>query len=337
MSYGEIIAQLGDQPQPDDILQYCRERITEVTAITGRPLLLYVANFLQGIRSSIKHEDKTALSDMMDGVNTEEIDFMINSPGGSPEVTETMVNMLRSKYSHIRFAIPNMAKSAATLLCLSGDELLMDHRSELGPTDPQITYTSGGEQRMEAAEDILDGFEDVKKKLKTEGVTALPAYSPLINKYSIALFAACENARQLTRTLATNWLSNYMFVGQPDAAIKADEITEMFANHALTLSHNRAISIDQCIGAGMKVVDLRRPEQKQLDDALWRLWCGYERFFEKFGGIYKVYQSSTGGLLLKFQQMSQSSDAKQQQTPKPSPALPKGQQSGPVMRKKKRR
>jgi ClpP class serine protease len=66
------------------------------------------------------------------------LDFLINSPGGFAEVTESIAGMIRSKYKHVRFAIPNMAKSAATLLVLSGDELLMDHRSELGPVDPQV-------------------------------------------------------------------------------------------------------------------------------------------------------------------------------------------------------
>ncbi|MQY59252.1 MAG: hypothetical protein GH144_06555 [Clostridia bacterium] len=38
----------------------------------------------------------------------------------------------------MRFLIPHTAYNAATMLALSGDEILMDDRSTLGPIDPQI-------------------------------------------------------------------------------------------------------------------------------------------------------------------------------------------------------
>jgi ClpP class serine protease len=50
---------------------------------------------------------------------------------------------LRNKFAHIRFIIPSLAKSAATMLVMSGDEILMDTGAELGPIDPQMQTASG--------------------------------------------------------------------------------------------------------------------------------------------------------------------------------------------------
>jgi len=137
------------------------ELIKKVEAITKRPLLVYVAD-VNKAESILKPEDKTGFSDLIEGIREKQVDLFINSPGGFAEVTEAIVSMIRAKFTNIRFMIPNMAKSAGTLLVLSGNELLMDHRSELGPVDPQIEYQSVEGKKREAAEDIIDGFEEAK-------------------------------------------------------------------------------------------------------------------------------------------------------------------------------
>ena len=77
-------------------------------------------------------------SDLINGFNSKKVDVFIHSPRGSAEATKSLVSLLRENFNHIRFIVPNMAKSAATMMVLSGNEILMDDRSELGPIDPQI-------------------------------------------------------------------------------------------------------------------------------------------------------------------------------------------------------
>jgi len=144
-----------------------------------------------------------------------------------------------------------MAKSAATLLVLSGDAILMDHRSELGPIDPQVGYRSIDGQKNEAAEDILDGFEEAKEALAAKGPAATPAYVPLLNKYTIGLLQSCKNAMKLSRELAETWLRTYMYRSDPTSA-KITKTAEYFASHGNTLSHNRAIGIDKCLELDLK-------------------------------------------------------------------------------------
>jgi hypothetical protein len=281
---------------PQDCLKMRQDLIKEIEQLTRRRLLVYVAD-INKPESALKPEDKTGFSDLIQDIKEEEVDFLINSPGGFAEVTEAIVGMLRARFKSIRFAIPNMAKSAATLLVLSGDELLMDHRSELGPVDPQVEYTSIDGRKREAAEDILDGFKEAKEVLAKEGPAATPAYVPLLNKYTIGLLRGCRNAMQLSQELAETWLRTYMFAKDPGSP-KPKEIAEFFAIHAKTLSHNRAILIDKCLDLGIKLIDLRKAENKNLAEKLWELWCLFELHFERTP-VHKMYENSAGCSLQK--------------------------------------
>jgi hypothetical protein len=271
--------------------------IKEIEQLTKRRLLVYVADFKKSPDNMIVAEDKTGFSDLIQDIKEDEVDILIHSPGGFAEVTESIVGMLRTRFKSIRFVIPNMAKSAATLLVLSGDELLMDHRGELGPIDPQVQYMSIDGPKQEAAEDIVSGFNEAKEVLSKEGPAATPAYVPLLNKYTIGLLRGCGNAMQLSRELAETWLKTYMFAKEPDST-KPKEITEFFASHKGTLSHGRAIPIEKCIELGIKLTDLREPGNVNLAEKLWELWCLYELHFERTT-VHKIYENTSGCSLQK--------------------------------------
>ena len=275
-----------------------RQRIIkEIESITGRRLLAYVAN-PKHQNAILSPEDKTGFSDLMENIDGSAIDVLVHSPGGLAEVTESIVEMLRSRFDHVRFAVPNSAKSAAALLTLSGNEILMDHRSELGPIDPQMQFSSREGSRREAAHDILDGFEHAKKQLSEEGPKATPAYVPLLTKYSIGLLQGCQRAIDLSDRLSKDWLKRFMFGGDADSDLP-DIIGNFFSSRDESLSHGRPILIDRCIDLGMKIFDLRKPENAELQQKLWELWCAYELHFERATPVYKMYENSAGCLLQK--------------------------------------
>jgi ClpP class serine protease len=131
--------------------------IKQIERKTKRRLLVYVAD-VNKPESILNPEDKTGFSDLIEGIRDREVDFLINSPGGVAEVTEAIVSMIRARFTNVRFMIPTMAKSAGTLLVLSGDELLMDHRSELGPVDPQKFTKSMRIQPVAPCKNSRQGF-----------------------------------------------------------------------------------------------------------------------------------------------------------------------------------
>jgi len=89
------------------------------------------------INYAVEGGDVHALMEVCHNVPETELDLLIHSPGGSPEAAEQMVNYLRSQFDYIRAIVPLQAKSAATMIALGCDEVVLGEHSELGPIDPQ--------------------------------------------------------------------------------------------------------------------------------------------------------------------------------------------------------
>ncbi len=67
-----------------------------------------------------------------------EIDFILQSPGGRPDDAYRIIRTLRKNFEIVNIIIPFWAKSAATLISLGGTKIIMDEFGELGPLDIQI-------------------------------------------------------------------------------------------------------------------------------------------------------------------------------------------------------
>jgi len=63
---------------------------------------------------------------------------MINSPGGNADVAEKMIRMCRQRFQTFNIIVPDYAKSAATMIALGSDKIMMGYLAELGPIDPQL-------------------------------------------------------------------------------------------------------------------------------------------------------------------------------------------------------
>ncbi len=269
------------------------ESIKKIESLTQRPLIVYAANTRRGgfnIPNTIDDSDITGFSDLSEGINSKEIDIFLHSPGGSAESTERIVNLLRENFSHIRFLIPNAAYSAATMLALCGDEILMDERSTLGPIDPQIIIATPQGVTSAPVQDILDGFERIRQILKDDP-GALGAYLPMLQKYDLHIFETCENAKRLAHSLAQEWLEKYMLKGLPDKKEKAAFIAEKLGEHKEYLSHGRTIGIQRCKELGLVIKDLRGIPP--LREELWRLYCLIEILFDRTPMV-KLFENSLG-------------------------------------------
>ncbi|MCG8374157.1 MAG: hypothetical protein MI700_11510, partial [Balneolales bacterium] len=68
----------------------------------------------------------------------DKIFIVLTTGGGSANVVERFVNILRQHYDEVNFIVPDYAYSAGTIFCMSGDSIHMDYFSVLGPIDPQV-------------------------------------------------------------------------------------------------------------------------------------------------------------------------------------------------------
>lgn len=268
------------------------EAYRRIEALTGRPLIIYAADWLTPIKQqtrdfsryvSLDYNDVLPFKELISSVVGSELDVLLHSPGGLGEAAERLVDLLRGRFKDVRFVVPHSSMSAATMLCFSGNNIAMDEGSALGPIDPQV----GGVP----ARAIKKGFERVKKSIgKTPG--GLAPYLPMLQKYDLHIFEICDNAEKLAKKLAREWLKNYMFAGDRGAARKVNKIVDFFATHDKHLSHNRSVGIDECFQRGLKVHDLRKDQS--LKDAVWEAWQRIEFFFGSYPASAKLFENSRG-------------------------------------------
>lgn len=177
---------------------------------------------------------------------------LLNTPGGSVEVVEKMVEIIRHHYDDVSFVVPDFAMSAGTILCMSGDRILMDYSSSLGPIDPQVF---NGQEWVPAL-GYLDKVAEMLEKAKHDELTK--AEFLILQGLDLATLSRYEQARDLTVTLLKRWLVQYKFRdwtihetspdkrGKPvtleEKEARAADIAKLLGNNRLWHSHGRLIS-----------------------------------------------------------------------------------------------
>jgi len=114
--------------------------ISDIEEETKRELVVYFSRLDQYI-SEIDADD---LAEVLEGVESKEIDLLLHTSGGLIDSVEKFVGVLRQMHVNYRVIVPSWAKSGGTLIALSSQELLLGVSSELGPIDPQITLPDYG-------------------------------------------------------------------------------------------------------------------------------------------------------------------------------------------------
>ena len=188
-----------------------------------------------------------------DGVGRDRLAVVLNSPGGSAEIVEKLVHIIRYHYKQVYFIIPDEAMSAGTVFALSGDKIYMDYTSSLGPIDPQV---HNGKEWVPAL-GYLDQVEKMIAKSAADELT--DAELVILQNLDLAMLSRYEQAKNLTVTLLKQWLVDYKFhdwtkhetdpnklgkpVTQKEKEARAETIAELLSNNKLWHSHGRKIGV----------------------------------------------------------------------------------------------
>jgi hypothetical protein len=194
-------------------------------------------NFIEDVRSRSIFETGTVY-------------VLLRTTGGSAETVERMVDVLRYHYQTVNFIVPDIAMSAGTIFCMSGDKIFMDYASALGPIDPQVmTQDNSG---YLPAMGYLDKVEEITVKAELT-----PADAVLLRGIDLGKLALFEQARNLSIDLLKNWLVEYKFKNwtshrttEPGSLVtmdqkiqRAQEVAGCLADHKRWRSHGRALNI----------------------------------------------------------------------------------------------
>jgi hypothetical protein len=221
----------------------------------------------------------------------------LETPGGSGEVAEDIVKMIRNKYDDVAFIIPGSAKSSGTIIAMSGDDILMEPMSSLGPIDAQIIT---GQGKRYSAEALIKGINKIKDEADSKQSLS-KAYIPILQGISPGEMESAHNALNFAKVLVTDWLAKYKFknwthhsttgkeVTEEEKRARAHEIASLLCKHEHWLSHGRSIKIDDLESMKLKIRNYT--DDADLADAIRRYHVLLQMTFET--SIYKIFETTT--------------------------------------------
>jgi hypothetical protein len=254
--------------------------------------------------TSIWQEDLLPLADQLSNLGGSSVDVIIETPGGIGEVAEDMVRMIRNKFTDVAFIIPGFAKSAGTIIVMSGDDILMEPNSSLGPIDAQMSWQGKGF----SAEAFIEGLNAIKTEVEeneknNKKVTLNKAYIPILQNISPGDIQHASNAMEFAKNLVTQWLQNYKFrtwekhkstgdpVTEETKKRRANEIAKELSNHSKWKTHGKSIKMSDLREMGLRITDYSK--DIALYDAIRRYHVLLNMFFEISPQTYKVYETPT--------------------------------------------
>lgn len=143
-------------------------------------LMSYVMRFGHA-RTSMHTFDIPNIETVLNSITgAEQINLVVHSPGGDGTIVEKIVDICRSHLTgenrKLRVIVPNVAKSAATILALGTDEIIMGYTSELGPIDPQVPINVSGMTQWISA----FAFVEARDKLMAQIAEATKKKEPTV-------------------------------------------------------------------------------------------------------------------------------------------------------------
>ena len=278
--------QSGQKMTGKDLFELRKACYNDIEKYRGRPLLMYATKFLEGVPPGtpnfIDLSDVDGFTDLVNSVKgNNSVDVLLHSPGGRPDATERLVGLLRGKFEEVNFLIPHSAYSAATMLALSGNHIILHSSATLGPIDPQINGIP--------ARSIKRGFEKVKERIAKEGPETLPAYIPLIEKYSLDLLELCEDSEKLAKELVSTWLKKYMFKGEKNIGRTISKAVKYFSDYDKHLMHSRPLPLEKLTELSLKI----ELADDILQDLLWEAYILLNGFFN-VSPFVKLYENTHG-------------------------------------------
>lgn len=254
-NWNELVNEVKAAGSTHDITR--RKYLGQLHEFTGRNVIVYYSGWLQksvlqpqgAIGFEIDDNDKNGFMTVIHNLERSKgLDLFLHTPGGSMVATESLVDYLRSMFGNdIRAIVPQIAMSGGTMIALACKEILMGKHSSLGPIDPQISGMP--------AHGVIEEFNQAQEAIQ-RNPTIAPLWQAIFSKYHPTLIGESAKAVQWAGQIVKDWLITGMFKDKPDAKADAEKVIDELANHALTLSHDRHISMEQAKDLGLKIVAL---------------------------------------------------------------------------------
>ena len=238
--------------------RYERQRqIRNYESVTGCSLIVFCG--------PIEPRVITPFADAVGDVDPDDpLDLMLSSLGGDAETALRLALMCHADREQFRVIVPDMAASAATLLALAAESIMMSSTSTLGPVDPQILLNTRGEYYP--AKYIVQIVEELYERSE-KSPQLFEIHMAMLADIDAVIYQIAKAAMDRTRELIPE------FLGISSRSLSVKRIEEIVNNlqgpslHSAVIGHARATEL------GLPATYLQANDP--VWDAIWRLHTHY--------------------------------------------------------------
>jgi len=257
--------------------------IKKIEEIRGSQVICYLTSIRPNLNAQMSEDAVRVFFDhllLLPSRPCEKLDIFICSNGGSGTVPWRLVSLFREYAKSFNVLIPYRAYSAATLLALGADEIVMHPFAEMGPIDPTVSNDFNPVE-VKTGRRLGISVEDVKAYVtfikSTVGIThedeLIKAIEILAEKVHPLALGNVERFLSQSRMMANKILRTHM---KTEDEHIIEEIIENMASKLYFHGHpiNRVEAIKEL---KLKVVT---ELPSALETAMWELYKDYESEFE---------------------------------------------------------
>ena len=231
--------------QPPILFNKTQTIIKQVNKMLGGTMVTYFNN----PRGSVCHDDVLALFKLLEKIGKQEkIYLFLKSSGGNGQASLRIVNLLRQYCNELVAVIPLECASAATMITLGANEILMGPMAYLTPVDTSLTHALSpidrDNDRVSVSLDELTRVVRLWQSQKSD--SSENPYQELFQHVHPLVIGAVDRAESLSIMLCKELLAYH---------IKDDETQEKIASalNEKYPSHGYPILFEEAKRIGLKV------------------------------------------------------------------------------------
>lgn len=260
---GAINEYINKRLKPAELELELKDLVKQYNTLTGKYLFIYCSAISKEQNDiSLTQDDYFVIHDLLNGLEEiTNLDFYIETPGGSGEAAEEIVRFLHKKFvGEVNFVIAGEAKSAGTLMALGGNHIYMTDSGSLGPIDAQVFIG----RTVVSAHDYIEWVKE--KQEESEKLNNInPFDATIVAQINPGEIGGVFNALNFAIDLVERWLCEYKFANwtvtettQLPVTVdmrkqRANSIATQLTNHSVWRSHGRSLKIEDLENLGLKI------------------------------------------------------------------------------------
>lgn len=227
--------------QPPVLFAKTQNALDRVSKLLGGPVISYWNN----PRGSICSNDVVAFSEILEQLGTHETIYLfLKSGGGSGQVSLRIVNLLRQHCQKLVALVPLECASAATMITLGANQILMGPTAYLTAVDTSLNHAlSPIDRENDRVSVSLDELNRVIRRWRTEATEASDnPYKSLYAYVHPLVIGAVDRAESLSVMLCQELLA-YHIADEATAHGIAATLNSKYPSHSYPILLNEAKKI----------------------------------------------------------------------------------------------